>query len=126
MALISVSRYSVPSWPHFGIMTLSTAMASPFSAFGLTYAPGGAVNKLLASGGVTLRLVVTHDSLANHHHDQHHHQYCRLSSDSTKLKFNSKGAITSKIKHAIKHKTSPARLAQLLHNCIAALISISF
>jgi len=25
-----------------------------------------------------------------------------------------KGAITSKIKHAIKHKTSPARLAQLL------------
>ena len=27
-----------------------------------------------------------------------------------------KGAITSKIKHAIKHKTSPARLAQLLHN----------
>jgi len=28
-----------------------------------------------------------------------------------------KGAITSKTKHAIKHKTSPARLAQLLHNC---------
>jgi len=28
-----------------------------------------------------------------------------------------KGAITSKIKHAIKHKTSPARLAKLLHNC---------
>jgi len=28
-----------------------------------------------------------------------------------------KGAITSKIKHAIKHKTGPARLAQLLHNC---------
>jgi len=27
------------------------------------------------------------------------------------------GAITSKIKHAIKRKTSPARLAQLLHNC---------
>ena len=26
---------------------------------------------------------------------------------------NRKGAITSKIKHAIKHKTSPARLAQL-------------
>ena len=25
--------------------------------------------------------------------------------------------ITSKIKHAIKHKTSPARLAQLLRNC---------
>jgi len=28
-----------------------------------------------------------------------------------------KGAITSNIKHAIKLKTSPARLAQLLHNC---------
>ena len=28
-----------------------------------------------------------------------------------------KGAITSKIKHAIKLKTSPARLAQMLHNC---------
>jgi len=26
----------------------------------------------------------------------------------------SKGAITSKVKHAITHKTSPARLAQLL------------
>jgi len=30
---------------------------------------------------------------------------------------SAKRAITSKIKHAIKHKTSPARLAQLLHNC---------
>jgi len=28
--------------------------------------------------------------------------------------YNNKGAITSKIKYAIKHKTSPARLAQLL------------
>ena len=28
-----------------------------------------------------------------------------------------KGSITSEIKHAIKHKTSPARLAHLLHNC---------
>ena len=27
-----------------------------------------------------------------------------------------KGAITSKIKHEIKHKTSPARLAQLLQH----------
>ena len=27
---------------------------------------------------------------------------------------DTKGAITSKIKHAIKHKTSPTRLAQLL------------
>jgi len=30
---------------------------------------------------------------------------------------NNYGAITSKIKHAMKLKTSPARLAQLLHNC---------
>jgi len=29
---------------------------------------------------------------------------------------DNKRAITSKIKHAIKHKTSPTRLAQLLHN----------
>jgi len=28
-----------------------------------------------------------------------------------------KGAITGKIKDATKHETSPARLAQLLHNC---------
>jgi len=35
-----------------------------------------------------------------------------------RLFFSAKGAITSKIKRAIKHKTSPAaRLAQLLHNC---------
>jgi len=33
------------------------------------------------------------------------------------LRYTDKGAITSKIKHAIKHKISPARLAQLLHNC---------
>jgi len=33
------------------------------------------------------------------------------------FKHCTKGAITSKIKHAIKLKTSPARLAQLLHNC---------
>ena len=32
----------------------------------------------------------------------------------TALKTTAKGAITSKIKHAIKLKTSPARLAQLL------------
>ena len=30
---------------------------------------------------------------------------------------STKGAITSKIKHAKKLKTSPARLARLLHNC---------
>jgi len=29
----------------------------------------------------------------------------------------SKGATTSKIKHAVKLKTSSARLAQLLYNC---------
>jgi len=34
----------------------------------------------------------------------------------------SKGAITSEIKHAIKLKTSPARLAQLLHNGRYAVI----
>jgi len=39
-----------------------------------------------------------------------------------------KGAITSKLKHAIKLKTSPARLTHL-HTCcttVAALISILF
>jgi len=35
----------------------------------------------------------------------------------TYSKIISKGAITSKIKHAIKLETSPARFAQLLHNC---------
>ena len=35
-----------------------------------------------------------------------------------------KGAITSKIKHAIKHKTSPARLAQLLQPSIAFCFSL--
>jgi len=33
------------------------------------------------------------------------------------LRSKRKGAITSKIKHAIKLKTSTANLAQLLHNC---------
>jgi len=37
-----------------------------------------------------------------------------------------KGAITSKIKHAIKLKTSPARLAQLLHNCCNLQPSLAF
>ena len=36
----------------------------------------------------------------------------------------SKGAITSKIKHAIKHKTSPARLAQLLQPSLAFCFSL--
>jgi len=35
-----------------------------------------------------------------------------------------KGAITSKIKHAIKHKTSPARLAQLLQPLLAICFSL--
>jgi len=36
----------------------------------------------------------------------------------------SKGAITSKIKHAIKHKTSAARLAQLLQPSLAFCFSL--
>ena len=35
---------------------------------------------------------------------------------------NAQGAITSKIKHAIKRKTSPARLAQLLQPSLAFLL----
>ena len=35
-----------------------------------------------------------------------------------------KGAITSKIKYAIKHKTSPARLAQLLQPSLAFCFSL--
>ena len=35
-----------------------------------------------------------------------------------------KGAMTSKIKHAIKLKTSPARLAQLLHPSLAFCFSL--
>jgi len=38
--------------------------------------------------------------------------------------FGSKGAITSKIKLAIKHKTSPARLAQLLQPSLAFCFSL--
>jgi len=38
---------------------------------------------------------------------------------NSKLKESSKGAITSKIKHATKLKTSPARLAQLLQRIIS-------
>ena len=37
-----------------------------------------------------------------------------------------KRAITSKIKHAIKHKTSPARLAQLLHNSLQPSLAFRF
>jgi len=38
--------------------------------------------------------------------------------------YDSKGAITSKIKHAIKLKTSPARLAQLLQPSLAFCFSL--
>ena len=38
--------------------------------------------------------------------------------------FLPKGAITCKIKHAIKHKTSPARLAQLLQPSLAFCFSL--
>jgi len=37
-----------------------------------------------------------------------------------------KGAITSKIKHAIKLTTSPARLTHLLHNCCSPHYSLAF
>jgi len=37
---------------------------------------------------------------------------------------SAKGAITSKIKHAIKHKTSPARLVQLLQPSLAFCFSL--
>ena len=40
------------------------------------------------------------------------------------LKWKTKGAITSKIKHAIKLKTSPARLAQLLQPSLAFCFSL--
>jgi len=44
--------------------------------------------------------------------------------DGSKLLLVSKGAITSKIKHAIKLKTSPARLAQLLQPPLAFCFSL--
>jgi len=43
---------------------------------------------------------------------------------SVKLAANAKGAITSKIKHAIKLKTSPAKLAQLLQPSLAFCFSL--
>jgi len=46
---------------------------------------------------------------------------CRLSGDIITV---SNGAITSKIKHAIKLKTSPARLAQLLQPSLAFCFSL--
>jgi len=41
---------------------------------------------------------------------------------TTNISWQAEGVITSKIKHAIKHKTSPARLAQLLQHTIAGLV----
>jgi len=40
------------------------------------------------------------------------------------ISLTSKGTITSKIKHAIKLKTSPARLAQLLQPSLAFCFSL--
>jgi len=45
-----------------------------------------------------------------------HVDICSVSGVTAGRRMNSEGAITSKIKHAIKHKTSPARLAQLLQS----------
>jgi len=45
------------------------------------------------------------------------HKYAPSSLIQSAITSYAKGATTSKIKHAIKHKTSPARLAQLLHSC---------
>ena len=48
----------------------------------------------------------------------------RVHSFITIITVITKGAITSKIKHAIKHKTSPARLAQLLQPSLAFCFSL--
>ena len=62
----------------------------------------------------------------------HHHQTTcysvkiRLSPAAFNAEINVKGAITSNIKHATKHKTSPARLAQLLHNCCSPHLAFCF
>jgi len=53
------------------------------------------------------------------------HFFVRVSTCSPADGINQcKGAITSKIKHAIKHKTSPARLAQLLQPSLAFCCSL--
>jgi len=44
---------------------------------------------------------------------------------SERANYYTKGAITSKIKHAIKLKTSPARLAQLLQPSLAFLFYLA-
>jgi len=52
-----------------------------------------------------------------------HHSFAfatTATTDAPPIHRRYKGAITSKIKHATKLKTSPARLAQLLHNCCRA------
>jgi len=48
----------------------------------------------------------------------------KLKSTSAQASSVLKGAITSKIKHAIKHKTSPARLTQLLQSSLALYFSL--
>ena len=49
---------------------------------------------------------------------------CSLSGPLRRVGQECKGAITSKIKHAIKLKTSPARLAQLLPPSLAFCFSL--
>jgi len=48
-----------------------------------------------------------------------------INTDKTKvMTCGNKRAITGKIKHAMKHKTSPARLAQLLQPSLAFSFSL--
>ena len=49
---------------------------------------------------------------------------CMMCKFNSRLASASKGVITSKIKHAIKLKTSPARLAQLLQPLLAFCFSL--
>ena len=51
-----------------------------------------------------------------------HCSYCQLCSQYVTAL--AKGAITSKIKHAVKLKTTPARLAQLLQRSLAFCFSL--
>jgi len=50
--------------------------------------------------------------------------HIRIAEFCREQNFTAKGAITSKIKHAVKHKTSPARLAQLLQPSVAFCFSL--
>jgi len=51
-------------------------------------------------------------------------EYLQLRSNGAVPAAAAKGAITSKIKHAVKHKTSPARLAQLSQPSLAFCFSL--